>query len=178
MWKNKKFSSTIRIVLISILLVATGYVLYQELFKEKTIIAAKVGNISPDFTLADLDGKEHTLTEYQGKGVVINFWATYCPPCKKEMPYLENAYQKYKEQGIEILAVNAAEPTILVNQYISQKNLTFPILLDRDELILENYQVQNLPVTFFIDSNGEVVNKVSGELSEEILEEGLQLIKP
>lgn len=178
MWQNKKFKNLTRLVLISILLLATGYVLYHELFKEEQIIAAEVGRVSPDFTLNDLEAKEHTLSDYRGKGVVINFWATYCPPCKKEMPYLENAYQKYKDQGIGILAVNASEPTILVNQYISQKKLTFPILLDRDGLILEHYQVQNLPITFFLNSKGEVVKKVSGELTKETLEEGLQVIKP
>ncbi|WP_338448905.1 thiol-disulfide oxidoreductase ResA [Niallia oryzisoli] len=177
MWKNKNFRVVTRILLISILFITTGYVLYQELFKEEKTIAAEVGNISPDFTLSDLDGKEHTLADNQGKGVVINFWATYCPPCEKEMPYLENAYQTYKDQGIEILAVNAAEPTILVNQYVSRKKLTFPILLDRNGQVLENYQVQNLPTTFFINAKGEVVKKVLGELSEEKLEEGLQLIK-
>ena len=94
------------------------------------------------------------------------------------MPYLEKAYQKYKDQGVEILAVDVAEPTRLVNQFVSQKNITFPILLDRDELMIEQYQVQNLPITFFINSNGEIIDKVSGELTEEKIKEGFELIKP
>ncbi|MGE8077465.1 thiol-disulfide oxidoreductase ResA [Peribacillus loiseleuriae] len=167
-----------RLVLSSILLSAVGYVSYSEFFKGKEVTAAKVGSVAPDFSLKNLNGTEKTLTDYRGKGVLINFWATYCPPCKKEMPYLENAYQKYKEQGVEILAVNVTEPTRLVNQFISQKNITFPILLDRDGLVLDKYQVQNLPITFFINSKGEIMNKVSGELTEEKIEEGLELIKP
>jgi len=167
----------IRLLLISLFIITIGYVIYQEGINQKKVIAAKVGSASPDFTLLDLNGKEHTLVDYKGKGVVINFWATYCPPCEKEMPYLEKSYETYRDKGIEILAVDAAEPTILVHQYVSRKNLTFPILLDRSGQVLENYQIQTLPTTFFINAKGEVVKKVIGELTEETLEEGLQLIK-
>ena len=175
---KRKATFIARLVLASILLIATGYVFYIEVFKGKEVVAAKVGSTAPDFTLKSLDGTERTLSDYRGKGIVLNFWATYCPPCEKEMPYLEKAYQKYKDQGVEILAVDVAEPTRLVNQFVSQKNITFPILLDRDELMIEQYQVQNLPITFFINSNGEIIDKVSGELTEEKIKEGFELIKP
>ena len=116
--KDKKFRSITRIILVTILFVTTGYVLYQELFQEEKIIAAEVGNTSPDFTLPDLNSKEHTLNDYQGKGVVINFWATYCPPCDKEMPSLENAYQTYKDQGIDILGVmQLNQRSLFINMY-------------------------------------------------------------
>ncbi|ALF09268.1 thiol-disulfide oxidoreductase ResA [Parageobacillus thermoglucosidasius] len=168
----------IHFVITSVLLAAIGYVLYSNLYETEEVIAAKVGNAAPDFTLKNLHGTEQTLSDFRGKGVFINFWATYCPPCEKEMPYLEKAYQQYKEKGIEILAINAAGPTRLVHQYIARKKVTFPILLDRDGLVVEQYQVQNLPTTFFINSKGEIVDKVSGELTKEKIEEGLKLIKP
>lgn len=167
-----------RLVLASIMLIATVYVIYSELFKEKEVVAAEVGSIAPDFTLKNIDGTNQQLSDYRGKGVVLNFWATYCPPCEKEMPYLEKAYQKYKDQGIEILAVDTGEPTMLVNQFVSRKNLTFPILLDRDGLVIDQYQVQNLPITIFINSKGEIIEKVSGELTQEKIEEGFESIKP
>lgn len=160
------------------MLFAIGYVVYSELFKEKEVVAANVGSIGPDFTLKNLDGTEQALTDYRGKGVIIHFWATYCPPCKKEMPYLEKAYQKYKGQGVELVAVNVAEPTLLVNQFVSRKKLTFPILLDREGIIAEQYQVHNLPITFFINSKGKIIEKVSGELTQEKIEAGFESIKP
>jgi peroxiredoxin len=173
----KKVKWIAQIFLSFLFFIAAGYVLYGELYEKKEAAAAKVGHAAPDFTLKNANGTEAALSDFRGKGVLINFWATYCPPCEKEMPYLENAYRRHKEQGIEILAINAAEPTRIVNQFISQQKVTFPILLDRDGIVLEQYQVRNLPTSFFINAKGEIVKKVSGELTEEKIEEGLRLIK-
>ncbi len=159
------------------LVLVTMFVFYAEFFREKEVDAAKVGRVSPGFTLKDGNGVEHSLSDYRGKGVIINFWATYCPPCEEEMPYLERAYKQYKNQGIEILGINADEPTRLVNQFASAKNLSFPILLDRNGVVVEKYQVQNLPITFVVDGNGEIVKIVYGELSEEKIAEFVELIK-
>lgn len=175
---KRKAHFVTRLVLASILLLASGYVIYSELFAEKKVVAAKVGSVAPDFTLKNIDGTEQALSDDRSNGIVLNFWATYCPPCEKEMPLLEKAYQKYKDKGIEILAVDVAEPTPIVNHFVSQKNVTFPILLDRDGIVAEDYQVQNLPITFFINSKGEIIEKVSGELTEEKIEQGIELIKP
>lgn len=175
---RKNAFSIIRLVLASILFIAIGYVIYSEFFTEREVIAAKVGSVAPDFTINNLDGTEQALSNFHGKGVVLNFWATYCPPCEKEMPLLEENYQTYKNEGIEVVAVDVAEPTPIVNHFVSQKKVTFPILLDRDGLVAENYQVQNLPITFFINTKGEIVEKVSGELTEERLKQGIELIKP
>ena len=90
------------------------------------------------------------------RGLYLIFWATYCPPCEKEMPLLEKAYQKYKDEELTVLAVDVAEPTSDCQSLCFSKKLTFPILLDRDGLVAENYQVQNLPITFFINSKGEI----------------------
>lgn len=173
---RKNAYSITRLVLASILLIAIGYVIYSEFFLEKEVVAANVGSVAPDFTVNNLDGIEQALSDYRSKGVVLNFWATYCPPCEKEMPLLEKTYQAYKDGGIEVVAVDVAEPTPIVNHFVTQKKLTFPILLDREGLVAENYQVQNLPITFFINSNGEIVEKVSGELTEEKLKQGIELI--
>lgn len=161
--------------IIGILLIATGYFGF---IKVKEEVFAEAGNTSPNFTLKDLAGKEHSLTDYRGKGVIINFWATYCPPCEEEMPYLEKAYRQYNNEGIEILAINASEPTRMVKQFMKRHELSFPILLDLNGNVIEQYQVITLPLTFFIDSKGKIVEKFIGELTEEKIEEGIALIKP
>ena len=172
----KKWTRTTKIALMWMLVLVTMFVLYTEIFQKNEVEAAKVGRASPEFTLKDGNGVEHSLSDYQGKGVIINFWATYCPPCEKEMPNLEKAYKQNKHQGIEILAINVAEPTRVVNQFASTKNLSFPILLDRDGVVTEQYQVQNLPITFVVDDDGKIVKIVYGELSEEKIDECVELI--
>ena len=127
-----------------------------------------------DFTLRDLQGQNHNLSDYRGKGVVVNFWATYCPPCEREFPALESVYQQYKGQGIEILAINVEETLRAVDPFIAKKDVNFPVLLDRHGEAASAYKVINLPVTFFINSNGEIVSQVSGEMSEEILHENIK----
>lgn len=173
---KKKWNRTTHMALLSMLVLVTMFVLYAEIFQKNEVEAAKVGRVSPEFTLKDGDGVKHSLSDYRGKGVIINFWATYCPPCEKEMPYLERAYKQYKHQGIEILAINVGEPTVVVKQFASAKNLSFPMLLDRDGVVVEKYQVQNLPITFVVDDNGEIVKIVYGELSEEKIDECVELI--
>jgi peroxiredoxin len=168
----------VSLVLAAVLLTAGGYAIYLQFFHKQEVFVAAVGSRAPDFTLKNLKGEDQSLSDSKGEGVILTFWATYCPPCEKEMPLLEKAFQKYKGKGIEILAVNTAEPTVLVNQFISQKGLSFSILLDRDETVVHQYRVQNLPITFFINSEGEIVNKVSGELTKEELEKQMKQMKP
>ena len=128
--------------------------------------------------MKDLEGNEVKLEDYRGKGVLLNFWATYCPPCEKEMPYLESAYKDYKDKGIEILAVDVGEPRILVNQFVSKKELSFPVLLDWNGDTADLYEVHTLPVTFLINEEGEITEKISGELTEENIHHYLESIIP
>lgn len=130
-----------------------------------------------EFTLKDLQGKNHSLRNYRGKGVVVNFWATYCPPCEREFPAIESVYQQYKGQEIEILAVNVEETLRTVDPFIAKRDVSFPVLLDRHGEVASAYDVINLPVTFFINSKGEIVSQVSGEISEEILHENIKNLK-
>lgn len=131
-----------------------------------------------DFSLQDLDGNEISLSDFKGRSVVLNFWATYCPPCEKEMPYLNNIYEEYKGKGIEVLAVNAKEPRIIVSPFVEEKNLKFPVLLDRTGTIVDQYKILNLPVTFFIDENGTIIERSSGELTEKKIRNSVEQIIP
>jgi len=109
-----------------------------------------------DFTLAELGGKTWTLKEQRGKVVVLNFWATWCPPCRKEMPDLETLYQQFKEQGLVILAISD-EDAGKVRPFIAQQKVTYPILLDPGRKVNELFQIEGIPKTFVYDRNGKLV---------------------
>jgi peroxiredoxin len=109
-----------------------------------------------DFTLTDLDGRPWTLKEQRGKVVLLNFWATWCPPCRKEMPDLEELYQQFKGQGLLILSISD-EDVIKVRPFIAQQKVTYPILLDPGRKVNELFQIQGIPKTFVYDRNGKLV---------------------
>ena len=109
-----------------------------------------------DFKLSDLDGKPWTLKEQHGKVVLLNFWATWCPPCRKEMPDLEKLYQQFKDQGLVILAISD-EDASKVLPFIAQQKVTYPILLDPGRKVNELFQIQGIPKTFVYDRNGKLV---------------------
>jgi thiol-disulfide isomerase/thioredoxin len=119
---------------------------------------------APDFTLDDMDAKAHSLHEYRGKVVLINFWATWCPPCRKEMPALEALYQKLGGESFAVLAVNQWEDPDHVFAYTGDLNVfpTFPILFDPESSISEEYGVKGLPTSFLIDKQGQLVYRAVG----------------
>jgi peroxiredoxin len=170
----------LKILVAVILVLGLLYPVYTNFFLNKETVAKgqDQNQAAYDFTLQDLEGKKISLSDFKGKGVVLNFWATYCPPCEKEMPYLNNVYQEYKEKGIEILAVNAKEPRILVSPFVEEKNISFSILLDRTGTTVDKYQILNLPTTFFIDEDGVIVEKISGELTETKIRSLVERIVP
>jgi peroxiredoxin len=109
-----------------------------------------------DFTLTELGGKTWTLKELHGKVVVLNFWATWCPPCRKEMPDLEKLYQQFKDQGFVILAISD-EDADKVRPFIAEQKVTYPILLDPGRKVNELFQIEGIPKTFVYDRNGKLV---------------------
>jgi len=109
-----------------------------------------------DFTLNELNGKTWTLKEQRGKVVVLNFWATWCPPCRKEMPDLEALYQQFKDQGLVILAISD-EDAGKVKPFIAERKVTYPILLDPGRKVNELFQIEGIPKTFVYDRNGKLV---------------------
>ena len=121
-------------------------------------IPLKVGEAPPNFTLKDLNGKTWTLAELKGKPVVVNFWATWCAPCKFEMPHFEKAYQKYKDQGLVVLAIDIrtdnGEPA--VRKYVSDMGLTFPTPMDVTGQTEQDYRVRAYPTTYFIGRDGKL----------------------
>lgn len=121
-----------------------------------------------DFTLQDLDGNDVSLTDLLAKGpVFLSFWATWCSPCKEEMKYLQEIYDKYKGQGFTYLAVNTDTQKSLskVKSYISSKGYTFPVVLDTDEKIFEAYQGEGLPYSLLISMDKKIIAKHVGFLA-------------
>jgi cytochrome c biogenesis protein CcmG/thiol:disulfide interchange protein DsbE len=122
----------------------------------------QVGFAVPDFTLETQDGRTIRLADLRGQVVLINFWATWCPPCRAEMPAIQQVYERYREQGFTVLAVNQQEGATQVGPFADQMGLTFPILMDRDGSVSARYQVNGLPSTFFVDRAGVVQNVTLG----------------
>jgi peroxiredoxin len=129
--------------------------------------------LAPNITLQNLQGETVELSDYRGKNVVLNFWATWCKPCKEEMPHLQDYYEKYKgEQNVEVLGVNltfATDSEKNVKQFVESYDLTFPILLTYDEEVEKLYRVLTIPSTFFIDEEGHIQQKIVGPLDEKSL---------
>jgi peroxiredoxin len=109
-----------------------------------------------DFTLKDLSGTPWTLKELRGKVVIVNFWATWCPPCRKEMPDLEALYTRFQSQGLAILAISD-EDSDKVKPFIAERRITYPILLDPDRKVNELFQIAGIPKSFVYDRNGKLV---------------------
>lgn len=116
-----------------------------------------VGDPAPAFTLDDLDGNSVTLADYAGKSVILNFWATWCAPCRIEMPELQKSFETHQDDGLTILALNQEEPDFAVRQFFySEFDLTFTPLLDSEGTVSQIYGAVNLPTTVFINPEGQI----------------------
>lgn len=131
---------------------------------------------APDFTLETLSGESITLSELKGKKVILNFWATWCPPCKAEMPHMQEFYSKLTDEDkVELIAINVTESEKLgvgeVEKFVESYGLDFPIPLDMTAQVSKLYGVFSMPTTFMIDTQGRIAQKVIGPLDEKTLNE-------
>src|SRR5512138_2688071 len=136
------------------------------------IHAPQQGFLAPDFELKTLEGESVKLTDLRGQAVLVNLWATWCPPCRAEMQSIEKMYQEYKDQGFIVLAVNMTQqddPSVIA-PFAEKLELTFPILLDETGAVAKAYQMQSLPSSYFIRRDG-MINEVviGGPMSEALL---------
>jgi len=133
-----------------------GYAQNQDL-----LAAPQEGFIAPDFTLGSLNSTEFTLSDFRGRPVVINFWASWCPPCRAEMPAFQEAYIEFLSRDLIFVGINATNQDQLtsVEEFTKNNNLTFPILLDRSGSVSSLYNIHSLPTTIFIDRSG-IIQKI------------------
>lgn len=126
-----------------------------------------VGTPAEDFRLTDLEGKQQSLGQFRGKVVLVNFWATWCKPCTTEMPAMQTTYDKLRDKGFVVLAINELEDDAKVREHIKQYGHTFPVLMDRDNKVANQFGVFGLPVSVFIDEKGVVQEYIKGGLLTE-----------
>jgi len=113
---------------------------------------------SVNFTLSDLNGRPWTLKDLKGKVVLLNFWATWCPPCRKEMPDLESLYQQFEAQGLLVLGVSDDDPD-KVREFVQKQGTTYPVLLDPGSRVNHLLQIEGIPKTFVFDREGKIVSQ-------------------
>jgi peroxiredoxin len=144
---------------------------------------ADEGRAGPDFLLEALGGGTLRLSDLQGKAVLLNFWATWCGPCRQEVPHLVDAYERYGEQGLVVLGVDLQEPNTKVQRFVDEFGITYPVAFDRDGEVADTWRVggpvnQGLPTSYFIDATGVVRERFFGPLDEDALAERIAEILP
>ncbi|OZI10446.1 thiol-disulfide oxidoreductase [Bacillaceae bacterium SAS-127] len=140
-----------------------------------------LGEKAPDFTVKTIAGEEVSLSDYEGQKVILNFWATWCPPCKAEMPHMQNYYEKEAEKNnVEILAVNLTENDKgkeAVADFAKQYELTFPILLDEEGTLAKQYEAFTIPTTYVLNTDGTVHQKIVGPMDEQMMQQLVSELK-
>lgn len=129
----------------------------------------EVDHVAPGFSLTAPDGTRISLADLRGQAVLVNFWGTWCPPCRAEMPAIQAAYERYHDRGFTVLAVNTGEQPELVASFAKTFGLTFPTLLDHDGQVVESYRVNGFPTSFFIDQQGIVRTIYRGPMSDDVI---------
>ena len=135
--------------------------------------APAAGYLAPQFSLNSTLGKEISLADYRGRPVVVNFWATWCPPCRAEMPHFQGASVKYNGQAV-VLGVDQGEPASIVSDFGNALGITYPLLVDQDNSVNRIYGVAALPTTFFIDGDGVISEVFTGIVNQAVLEDRIE----
>jgi cytochrome c biogenesis protein CcmG, thiol:disulfide interchange protein DsbE len=129
--------------------------------------SARLGSSAPEFALQRVDGATVRLADYKGQPVFVNFWATWCVPCREEMPLMQQVYEQYHDDGLVILAVDMEEDAATVQRWIEQGGFTFTFLLDTDGEVLKRYNVTAAPTSYFVSPDGMIRDLKLGALSRD-----------
>lgn len=142
---------------------ATLFVIAVLLSYGSCFAAAQANQKAPDFTLEDMQGNKVSLSDFEGKVVIINFWATWCPPCIEEMPSMEKLQERFKGEDFVLLAVNVEENSRkIVERFLKKNPFSFPVLLDEDAVVQQIYGAYRFPETVIVGRNGDVVARIVG----------------
>ena len=126
---------------------------------------AQVGKLAPGFQLTDLDGQSVSLSDFRGKPVLLNFWASWCGPCRSEMPFIQRLHEEWADKGLVIVAVNIGESSSQAKEFVESYGLPFLVLLDTEQETALSYNVRGIPATFFIDKDGIIQDIKVGAFS-------------
>lgn len=165
-----------KILAISILVFLIGYAVFNAINPNDAKEGVSEGNAAPDFELTTLDGEQMSLSSLQGKKVILNFWATWCPPCRSEMPDMQKIQEDYSDEVV-IAAVNltSSEKNVeTVKNFVEELELSFPVLLDEKGKINNQYEVMSYPTSYIIDENGIIGTKFVGAMTYEQMEDFLK----
>jgi len=135
---------------------------------------------APGFVLSDLTGASVNLSDFKGEIVILNFWATWCPPCREEMPHMQSFYEKNKENDIEILAVNLTnmdDGQQAIEQFVQDYGLTFPVLLDENGDVGTRYEIMTIPTSYILDTEGRIFQKIIGPMNEQMMNDMVNAIR-
>jgi peroxiredoxin len=176
-----KFVKYWNVWIVSVLLLGIGWIWWSyvpaDLTSNTGIALPRQGFLAPEFTLQSIDGENITLSELRGNVVLVNFWASWCPPCKAEMPAMQSVYDDYHDQGFTILAINSTiqdQRTSAVD-FAQSLGLNFPILFDPDGYTTNTYNIDALPTSLFIDRAGKIHEVViGGPMPEAMLRERIE----
>jgi peroxiredoxin len=174
-----------RIFSILLLIIGVIWIVFSQLPPDEATgntaaSGPQIGLLAPNFTLIAIDGRPVTLSDLRGTPIVINFWATWCPPCRSEMPELERLWIDHGQgRDLILLGINQGENANIIEQFRTKiVNVTFPLLLDQDTQVAQQYNVQALPTTYFISADGKIQDiKIGGPMDQAMLLDGLNKIR-
>ncbi len=141
-------------------------------------VGTRVGQIAPDFRLKDLSGKEVALSDFRGKVVILNFWATWCGPCRSEIPAIRAVSERYKEYDLTVVAVDLGETSGTVSSFVKDFDMQFPVLLDTNISVARQYGIFSIPTTLFLDGQGVIREAHTGIMTQSYIEQVLAKLLP
>ncbi|MCE4957093.1 thiol-disulfide oxidoreductase ResA [Macrococcoides caseolyticum] len=173
--QQKRF---VQYIVTFLILLAIIFIVYISLNKDGEKVV-KIGDDAPVFELKTLDGDKVNLKDYRKKGLILNFWGTWCKPCLEEMPDLNQAHNAYKNQGVEVLTIHVKDSPQQIKQFFSalDEEVTLPVGLDNGD-VMEAYHANDLPNTYIIDKNGKIKAHHKGQMSKEDIKQYMELVKP
>ena len=175
----KRLTPVILAIILVLLLLSVGCSPGFQPTGSSATAAPQIGKLAPDFQLPNLDGQVVTLSDLRGKPVLINFWATWCLPCREEMPYLQQIYDEWTGKGLVLLAIDIGETPDTVKEFMQEYDLSMPVLLDTSQGVAQRYNITGIPTTFLIDTDGIIRAKVIGAFpSAAAIEQELSKIMP